>query len=544
MNRDESYETIGLILRQIYKDKTGDGEFPVSQVLDVYQKLGNHEDPGDESLVDFTVMAKKQYLEQLKQRNLVDHWKLEDIVNQNLEKFEAENVVLQINQKLDESDKKLFRNLFEIHDKVTLQVELPLDASMTEDVKNFSLQKEEFHEDILDKSSNKTDAAKSQTEEFCKMTIMRYLRLVLNSKDEFSLSKIICSGPAAVLTPNEFHVIKSESGQLSMFQTILSYAQKLKLGGKSYAPTEDHPFHGFSRQLQDFSSLMSKLYAKIEDIDADASKALNKIMTSLKAHLMKSLRQSSVENVIVQLSNEFQSCSKRWPESKTESVTKMLALFTDAVFTSSCEELNLNEMFGVIPSPKMGKTPIACPRLISLYKTPLQDQVQDESVQAEQSTTKIETPKRIKDGMSKFTSSLAWAAETSPLVLNSADRNIRTQGPTLNVAAESSSSTPLRSKVVEQGLKAANEALQEAKREAPKAKKVMKRSIMNEIANVDKWSKIKEESNIKKRKLDLTGVENSQQQEGPKGKKKKEPASKKIKPLPKGQMKMTSFLRV
>ena len=30
-----------------------------------------------------------------------------------------------------------------------------------------------------------------------------------------------------------------------MFQTIVSYVNKAKLGGKSYAPGEDHPFTEF-----------------------------------------------------------------------------------------------------------------------------------------------------------------------------------------------------------------------------------------------------------------------------------------------------------
>ena len=35
LNEEESYQTIALILRKLYKDETGDDDFPVSEVLEV-----------------------------------------------------------------------------------------------------------------------------------------------------------------------------------------------------------------------------------------------------------------------------------------------------------------------------------------------------------------------------------------------------------------------------------------------------------------------------------------------------------------------------
>ena len=37
MTEEESFQTIALILRKMYKDETGDDDFPLSEVLEVYR---------------------------------------------------------------------------------------------------------------------------------------------------------------------------------------------------------------------------------------------------------------------------------------------------------------------------------------------------------------------------------------------------------------------------------------------------------------------------------------------------------------------------
>ena len=242
----------------------------------------------------------------------------------------------------------------------------------------------------------------------------------------------------------------------------------------------------------------------------------------------------------------------------------MVLLMVDAIATSSCHfSGNLNKMFGKIESDDdesiIGVTPIVCPRVKSLFKTPALEDEEKEEKTIE--VTKIATPKVVKDGMSKFTSTLAWAAETSPLILRSSDKNLRTEGATLAMCAESS--TPKVSKVIRDGMKAAEEALKDAKA-APKPpkQKLSKRSILTDIKNVDKWSKKQEaaeKTDRKKRKLDLTGGENDkasskkkqldiigEENEAPNKKKptSKQSSKKKQPVLLKGQMKMTAFLRV
>ena len=127
-------------------------------------------------------------------------------------------------------------------------------------------------------------------------------------------------------------------------------------------------------------------------------------------------------------------------------------------------------------SPLVQKcTPIICPKITSLFKTPgVEEEKPKEYV--EKVETKDATPKLAKDGMSKFTSTLAWAAETSPLILRSNERNLKTEGATLAMSAESSTPKASRvvSKVIQDGMKAAEEALSNARTD---------RKIMGETNN-------------------------------------------------------------
>jgi hypothetical protein len=50
-----------------------------------------------------------------------------------------------------------------------------------------------------------------------------------------------------------------------LFQTLTSFANKVKLGGQCLANLRDHPFAPFQKQIVDFTNLMDKLQVKIED---------------------------------------------------------------------------------------------------------------------------------------------------------------------------------------------------------------------------------------------------------------------------------------
>ena len=127
----------------------------------------------------------------------------------------------------------------------------------------------------------------------------------------------------------------------------------------------------------------------------------------------------------------------------------MILLMIDTISASVCHfSGNINKLFGKIESDSESvlskSTPIVCPRIASLFKTPA---IEDEKVKEDSEKVdndKVATPKVNRNGMSKFTSTMAWAAETSPLILKSSEKNVRIDGATISMSAESS--TPKLSK--------------------------------------------------------------------------------------------------
>ena len=78
------------------------------------------------------------------------------------------------------------------------------------------------------------------------ISVVSYLRLLVNSRDELALARVV-TGPGHGLPQNYFNIIKTKAKEdrMPMYQTIVSYVQQSRLGGKSYAPDEQHPFHEF-----------------------------------------------------------------------------------------------------------------------------------------------------------------------------------------------------------------------------------------------------------------------------------------------------------
>jgi hypothetical protein len=257
------------------------------------------------------------------------------------------------------------------------------------------------------------------------------------------------------------------------------------------------------------------------------------------------------------------------------------------------EHFHKNNFFllilGKIPSVNCSeKTPIPAPSLMSLFTSPpalgASPDLPKKSKSVILDQTSSMTPKVNKNhtvGKPKFESTLGWATESSPCILRSSEKDVKTGGVTLSVSAFAASpsgleaASPKLSKVILRGKLEAEQALDEAKK-AVKPKKAPRRTILGDLKNVEKWNKVVNKANandeeeeeeeqqqqapaekkakIEKKKpksklLDIKGQENepSSQKDVAAVKKaaKKQPSKKKAPPaLLKGQMKMTAFLRM
>ncbi len=143
--------------------------------------------------------------------------------------------------------------------------------------------KSEPHEAIIARDPNSASAS----ERYCLQWAEGCLRLVVNSRDELALARVIC-GPLGLLDESAFAVIRREAAKTGMpiFQTLISYVNKLRLGGKSYAPTEDHPFYPFNKELCELVDLTDKLQAKIED-EATEESAMKKVVSAIKSYMQR-----------------------------------------------------------------------------------------------------------------------------------------------------------------------------------------------------------------------------------------------------------------
>ncbi len=295
----------------------------------------------------------------------------------------------------------------------------------------------------------------------------------------------------------------------------MSYVQKVHLGGKSYAPTNEHPFNPYFKELSEFVDLMSKLQTKIED-EPTPEEALQKILNILRTNLLKALvKQSIVDQTTAGLLTKLSFCSSRWssrnkmsdnasPAAKGSMAgqknVKILRCLVDYLTAKPLATNNASEILGKIRNSGAdeGRTPIPMPALVSLFRSPgftspttlptTKSRLAEKTAVMEAST-----PKAVKRGRPKFEATLAWAAETSPLVLKSSEKQILTEGVTLAVKAEGTEA-PQISEVILAGKRIAEEALEEARNAVkPKRATTSKRTILTDLKNVEKWSKLADE---------------------------------------------------
>ena len=505
ISQEQSLELISVLL----KEDHGDDDFPVSQVLDVYS---NPEDP-----------LHQKYLEKLKHSNLV---------NDKLLKNASENLELNASIFIIIDGQNDFLSLFEHFDQFKVQLEQSLDASMHENAQDFNLTIEEEKIKPMTLSEN-LGFGLEMTSKMKK--IEAALRLLINSKDELALAKMVCTGPNSLLDHKSFTIVKKNS-TLPLFQTIMSHAQKLKLGGKSYAPTESHVFAPFHKELTVISDLMDKLYNQLE---LEPEPCLRKILNILK----KYLEVDGCEFFM----DIYNKCNARKVK-QNQTSSDMIKQVLDFTSTRPLGKINVHQLLG-----KIGQ---ASPKILNFFTSPDLVVNEDTTKDIIDKTLTPKISKKKNDGKPRFQSTMAWAADTSPLVLKSDEKvPVRTFGVTAVMQVDSSPKLSKMSKIAEQAKNEAEQALKEAKavNKEIKLNKAPKRSILADIKNAEKWTKQptkkpklevldeNETKSTKKRTLDIKGEENATK---PKETKPKKKSSKAQKPLLRGQMKMTSFLRV
>ncbi|XP_018496725.1 PCNA-interacting partner [Galendromus occidentalis] len=172
-----------------------------------------------------------------------------------------------------------------------VQTELPMDGAVTE-----ILSSQIKYEDIEGCHRKDVKCPKqSQSLEYTLTILKSFLNLLVNTRDEVSIACALAC-PLVNLTHEGFTVVKrSASREKSpIYQFVLSYVMRKRLGGAGYAAPEDCPISAYSKELSNFVDVMDKLQTLIED-NPKVTVAINKITNSVLNKLSKTIAGNSIK---------------------------------------------------------------------------------------------------------------------------------------------------------------------------------------------------------------------------------------------------------
>ena len=458
LTTEETLIKITLILGRLQKEAYGVEDLQVSDVLDVFAKVKlarlHDDDPCSDGLAG---KAADEYLKDLKGQNLVDCWSLCQLLKRYSPQLDEEAVLvigpgIGADKKLGEID--LCKILFSSPHHVL--PELPLDASFsqTDAHRDFSVLESSW----IEVQTKHERPKRSKDETYTLQLLLGYFRLLVNSRDEMALARVV-AGPGGILNHEAFNAIRKQSlGTVNMpiYQTLVSFVQRSRLGGKF--ESSEHPLAPFKKELTEFCDVMDKAHAFIED-QKDLTAFSQKLLQCFKSHIIRSSasgkqrwKMRHLDSTLDTVSRSFQLLAPlgKTPEKSVGNggsvggranfksvrkvvdqiscsptlnfkvdLHKMLGKVEDAANRSEFER-SLNESLGLTPSASY-------PSVITLFRSPEVDaaeEVEDDAslskrLGAPESLKKRSGRKKAKKdkGRPKYESTLAWAPETSPIVV-------------------------------------------------------------------------------------------------------------------------------
>ncbi|XP_053394104.1 PCNA-interacting partner-like [Mercenaria mercenaria] len=219
--------------------------------------------------------------------------------NEDLQRqIKQQNFVI-LDQPKSALERKMLELLSEGKDVKSVTVEVPLDSEdnifVTIDSSCLAARLD------LDVPLSTVKKTPSITEAYVRLVFLSYLELLVNSRSELALARVI-NVPERELTHSAFTDLKHESRErkMTMYQTATSFIMKIRLGGKGYAPDPNHPLGAHVKGIGEFVSLMHRMETVIEE-DPDIRSACRRTVNIIKREMLKcrdsKIRNSSVESV-------------------------------------------------------------------------------------------------------------------------------------------------------------------------------------------------------------------------------------------------------
>eukprot|EP00057_Strongylocentrotus_purpuratus_P010510 XP_011664984.1 PREDICTED: uncharacterized protein LOC752321 [Strongylocentrotus purpuratus] len=111
-----------------------------------------------------------------------------------------------------------------------------------------------------------TPSPRSPTETFCRQLFMSHLALLINTRDELSLAHCL-SLPDKGLGIEGFTALRkaAQEKKMPMYQTMVSFIMKLRLGGKTYAPDLSSPLGQYVKPMGEFINLIQRMQTLAEE---------------------------------------------------------------------------------------------------------------------------------------------------------------------------------------------------------------------------------------------------------------------------------------
>ncbi|XP_064086644.1 PCNA-interacting partner-like [Macrobrachium nipponense] len=443
----------------------------------------------------------------------------------------------------------------------------PKESPFAIEIEDLEFGLDEYIEE-LPRSSGTVDFRDSEL--YVEHLILAHIRLLVNTRDELAIATL-CSMPGREITQQGFYDIKEEAQKknMSIYQTILSFIMRLRLGGKGYQADPDCPLLLHSKPLGEFVDSIMKLQNIVEE-EPNPRKGAVRVLSLIKNGLLRirgrALKAACIEKVWEIVYSAFCRLTQDPDDNgepkdvgdkpKLQQTTgalrpclKLLIALCDEASSRGAEEVDsLSENFVTqCNSSKKTTTPIRIPTVLSLFSSPIEgivasneDEDYDSSLRMRLMTCRGQTPKT--NNATRFKSGCSWAPDDlSPV--NKGDVSLDTTlspivGPTLRAVGKTSKSSQNWREIVEAVSQEEEERRKEAeslllKEKASKPskgskpdEKKSKRSLLTDISNI-----AASEANGKKSKTSGTV--------------KKSPVKKKSKalPVPKGQKPITSFFK-
>ncbi|CAL1280249.1 unnamed protein product [Larinioides sclopetarius] len=217
----------------------------------------------------------------------------------------------------------------------------------------------------------------SATEEYAEETIISFLSLLVNSRNELALSKAMIS-PIIELSHEAFTELKhlSEEKEMPMCQTAISYVTRIKLGGKGYAPPSDCPLLPYMKKIELFVDILNQMQTLIEE-DLIVISAVKRIINILKKKLLKcgsdKLRSSSIEIASENLKNlaakvlDIQ--SKQYTNTTLQVSDATLDFLHNFINYINCSNWNFDPK-QILSVRYSKRTPISLPPLLGYFRSP------------------------------------------------------------------------------------------------------------------------------------------------------------------------------